>query len=358
MPRIPTDSGPAVARSAERAAAWLTSHIDAYGCIGGNRAPGLYYKVPAALALNGRRGTAALVLDWIAAHLLAADGTLKLPGEVDRSRPVNTYDRGWLAWGAALCERHDLQQALADDLTAYQDRRTGGFWDSAAGARLGRGTAGSDDRRHGGGWGCSPPGAHRSQRAEAARFLEELWEGQADPAAGFDSNRQLTADWDGRGGGAPPFFRERSSRHYVDLSGSAQRPARFGPAMALLVRLHRLTGDPAHLACARRYADLFLARDELYLCVECHKFLWGLAELQQVAPTTGYRDAAGKCAEYLVAAQHPDGQLASGGFGGGRGTELRADSQYPGQRACRPCLLPHRTGARSAPLKACGSTID
>ena len=110
--------------------------------------------------------------------------------------------------------------------------------------------------------------------------------GQADPEAGFDSNRQLAADWDGRGGGAPPFFRERTSRHYVDLSGAAQRPARFGPAMAFLVRLHRLTGDPAHLACARRYADMFLARDELYLCVECHSTCGGSPSCCRSRPRT------------------------------------------------------------------------
>ena len=300
----PTDSG-ALPSAAERAAAWLTSHIDADGCISGSRDPGLYFKVPSALALNGRRGTAALVLDWIAGHLLAADGTLRLPDEVDRSRPVNTYDRGWLAWGAALCERHDLQQALADDLTAYQDRRTGGFWDSAAAHASGEGLQGAMTAGMAG-LGLLAAGRIEPAR-QAARFLEELWEGQAEPQAGFDSNRQLTADWDGRGSGAAPFFRERTSRHYVDLSGSAQRPARFGPAIAFLVRLHRLTGDPAHLACARRYAGMFLARDKLYLCVECHKYLWGLAELQQVAPTAAYRDAARKCAEYLVAAQQPDG---------------------------------------------------
>ncbi len=299
-----TDSG-ALSSAAERAAAWLTSQIDADGCIDGSRAPGLYFKVPSALALNGRRGPASLVLDWIAGHLLAADGTLRLPDEVDRSRPVNTYDRGWLAWGAALCERHDLQQALADDLTAYQDRRTGGFWDSAEARASGAGLQGAMTAGMAG-LGLLAAGRIEPARG-AARFLEELWTGQADPAVGLDSNRQLSPDWDGRGGGAPPFFRERTSRHYVDLNGAAQRPARFGPAMALLVRLHRLTGDPAHLACARRYADLFLARDELYLCVECHKYLWGLAELQQVAPTTAYKDAAEKCAAYLVAAQQADG---------------------------------------------------
>ncbi len=305
MARDPaTDTG-ALSSAAERATAWLTAHVDTDGCIGGSRAPGLYFKVPATLALNGRRGTAALVLDWIAGHLLAADGSLRLPDEVDRSRPVNTYDRGWLAWGAALCERHDLQQALADDLTAYQDRRTGGFWDSAEARASGEGLQGAMTAGMAG-LGLLVAGRIEPARG-AAQFLLELWDGQADPEAGFDSNRRLTADWDGRDAGAPPFFCERTSRHYVDLSGSAQRPARFGPAMAFLVRLHRLTGDPAHLACARRYADLFLARDELYLCVECHKYLWGLAELQQVAPTTEYNDAAEKCAAYLVAAQQADG---------------------------------------------------
>ena len=310
-----TDSG-ALSSAAERAAAWLTSQIDADGCIDGSRAPGLYFKVPSALALNGRRGPASLVLDWIAGHLLAADGTLRLPDEVDRSRPVNTYDRGWLAWGAALCERHDLQQALADDLTAYQDRRTGGFWDSAEARASGAGLQGAMTAGMAG-LGLLAAGRIEPAR-QAARFLDEMWVGQADPAAGFDCNRQLTADWDGRGGGAAPFFRERTSRHYLDLCGTAQRPARFGPAMALLVRLHRVTGDPAHLACARRYADLFLARDELYLCVECHKYLWGLAELQQVAPTTEYKDAAEKCAAYLDGGAAGGRELASGGVFGGR----------------------------------------
>ena len=36
------------------------------------------------------------------------------------------------------------------------------------------------------------------------------------------------------------------------------------------------------------------------------KYLWGLAELQQVAATTEYEEAAEKCAAYLVA-QQPDG---------------------------------------------------
>ena len=121
----------------------------------------------------------------------------------------------------------------------------------------------------------------------AARFLDELWDGQTSPDDGFDANRQIPAEWDGRDGRAPPFYRERTSRHYVDLHGTAQRPARFGPAIALLVRLHRLTGDRVHLACARRYADLFLRRDPLYLCVECHKYLWGALRVAAARPCRG-----------------------------------------------------------------------
>ena len=299
------DAHPDVVEAAERGGAWLRERIDADGATGGSDAPGLYFKVPAALALNGRRGVAARVLDWIADHLLAADGTLKLAAEVERGRPVNTYDRGWLAWGAALCERYDLQQALADDVAAYQDRRTGGFWDSAE-ARSAQ--AGLQGAMTAGMAGLALLAAGRIEPARlAARFLDELWDGQASLDDGFNANRQVPADWDGRDGRAPPFYRERTSRHYVDLHGTAQRPARFGPAIALLVRLHRLTGDRGHLACARRYADLFLRRDTLYLCVECHKYLWALCELQQLIPDEEYRNAAANCARYLVASQQADG---------------------------------------------------
>ena len=224
VPESPHRQRRPVRRNRARRPLGLTSHIDADGCIGGNRAPGLYYKVPAALALNGRRGTAALVLDWIAAHLLAADGTLNLPDEVDRSRPVNTYDRGWLAWGAALCERHDLQQALADDLTGYQDHRTGGFWDSAAARASGEGLQGAMTAGMAG-LGLLAAGRIEAARS-AARFLDELWEGQAGPAAGFDSNRQLTADWDGRGGGAPPLL---PRAHLTPLRRSERRRPAAGP---------------------------------------------------------------------------------------------------------------------------------
>ncbi len=302
---VAVDAHPEVVEAAEQGVAWLRERIDAGGAIGGSDAPGLYFKVPAALALNGRRGVAARVLDRVADHLLAADGTLKLAGEVERERPVNTYDRGWLAWGAALCERYDLQQALADDLTAYQDRRTGGFWDSAAARSAQDGLQGAMTA---GMAGLALLAAGRIEPARlAARFLDELWDGQASLNDGFDSNRQVPAHWDGRDGDSPPFYRERTSRHYVDLHGTAQRPARFGPAIALLVRLHRLTGDAVHLACARRYADLFLQRDELFLCVECHKYLWALTEVLQLVPARQYRAAAGECARYLVASQQKDG---------------------------------------------------
>ena len=139
---------------------------------------------------------------------------------------MNTYDRGWLAWGAGLCERHDLQQALADDLTAWQDRRTGGFWDSTEARASGEGLQGAMTAGMAG-LGLLAAGRIEGAR-QAARFLEELWVGQADPAAGFDSNRQLTADWDGRGGGDSPLLPPAllSSLRRSERRGSAAGPVR------------------------------------------------------------------------------------------------------------------------------------
>ena len=114
---------------------------------------------------------------------------------------------------------------------------------------------------------------------------------------------------------------------------------------------------PPTLACARRYAGMFLARDELYLCVECHKFLWGLAELQQVAPRAEYKDAARKCAGYLVTAQQPDGSWLPEASSEGGEPSLELILNTLANALVGLAYYRIELGARSGPLKACRSAI-
>lgn len=285
----------------DRALNWLSELSGSEGQLRDTEDPGAYFKLPAAWALAGRFGEANRSLNWIQERFLDSANHLALPAEVEQERPFNTYDRGWLAWGAMLCERYDIAHGMADDIQNHQDARTGGFFDhrgerEAQAGGLGGMTAGMA--------GLGLLAAGRTGGAqESARFLADLIDRMEDSHQGMYIYLEITAD------GTIQLRKNNAAVNFVDLKGNGQRPARFGPAQGMLVRLHRITGDPAPLQTCCRYCDLFLTgRDAVYLSVECHKFTWGLAELFAVTGDTRYREAADKCAEYLVSAQQQNGQ--------------------------------------------------
>lgn len=288
--------------SLNAACAWLQSQVDQQGRVAASDQAALYYKMPASLALGGEWGAALRCLDWIAAHMLDDGRRLAIPADQEARRRMNTYDRGWLAWGAQTCGRYDIAFGVAADLLQYQDPETGGFWDTAAALSNGKGI------QHAMTTGMAGLGLLATRQLDAARqaaaSLIRLLEIQPDLRDGM----YLAVEC--RAGGSAALLLERTSLDYVDRNGLKQRPARLGPAQVLLVRLFRLTGERAYLVAARQYCDLFLeAREGIYDCVEAHKFLWGLAELHRVEPDPRYHKAAARIARYLLDRQQKDGQF-------------------------------------------------
>ena len=289
---------------------WLTSLIDERGCIQGSEESSLYYKVPASLAINGVFTTALSSLDWITSRFLGDVGQLAIPAGQEASHWANTYDRGWLVWGAQTCGRYDIAFPLAEDIVAHQDLETGGFRDNEAALKSGNGiehamTAGFA------GLALLASG-HIAEARQAAQFLINLLKVQPDPQSGVFLALQTASD------GTPQLLQERSSRDYIDRNGLKQRPARLGPVQVFLVRLHRLTREGQYLDAARDYTDIILTgREGIYDCVESHKFLWGLAELYQVEPDERYRQSGHRISSYLLRHQRPDGQWWGDAVGGG-----------------------------------------
>ena len=307
----------AATMAVEKGCDWFCDLIDSDGRVAGDTGNiGLYAKAPASLAVNGRCTEAYRTLDILDRYLLDADGSLG--PSLEGSRPFNTYDRGWLAWGATIADRPDIAWHLGRDISAHQDWRTGGFWDTTTaraeqGGLQGAMTAGMAAL------GLLVTGRIESAR-RAAEFLDELFLDQPEPELGFYAYRELPADWaPGDGDVRGPIHRGRSSVHFVDFAGRGQRPARFGPAVGALVRLHRLTGESRYLDTAKRYVELFLrGPDEIFLCVEGHKYVWALIELAAVTGEQRYRDACGRLVDYLVGAQQDDGRwLAESSASGG-----------------------------------------
>ena len=317
-----TPSEQELAKSLERGCQWIISMMDERGSIQSSDQAALYYKVPASLAINGAFGSAFSCLNWIASRFLGERGQLEIPPEQEASRWTNTYDRGWLVWGAEMCGRYDLAFPLAQDILTYQNPRTGGFRDTKAALNSGGGvehamTAGFA------GLGLLATG-HLAAARRTADFLIDLLEIQPDPGSGI----YLALDY--KSDGTRQLLLQQTSRDYVDRSGSKQRPARLGPVQVLLVRLYRLTKEEKYLETARRYTDVILTGAEgIYSCVEAHKYLWGLTELYEVAPDEPCRVAARQIACYILQRQQPDGQWwgdAVGGESNDQSLELRLNT--------------------------------
>lgn len=271
------------AESLKSGCRWLRSLMDERGSVQGSDHASLYYKVPGSLAVNGAFDAAFSCLDWFASRFLGNRGQLAIPPEQEASRFTNTYDRGWLVWGAGICGRYDIAFPLAEDILAYQDAESGGFVDRAADLRQGTGI------QHAMTAGFAGLGLLSTRHVSAARragdFLIDLLKLQPHPEDGLYLAANRCAD------GSLELLLERTSRDFVDRDGLKQRPARLGPVQVLLVRLYRLTRENRYLDAARTYTDAVLTgRDGIYDCVESHKFLWGLTELHQVSPGDRYRD--------------------------------------------------------------------
>ncbi|MCY3775881.1 MAG: hypothetical protein OXH11_07840, partial [Candidatus Aminicenantes bacterium] len=200
---------------------WLRTLMDKQGSVRGSDHASLYYKVPGSLAVNGAFDAAFSCLDWFASHFLGNRGQLAIPPEQEASRFTNTYDRGWLVWGAGICGRYEIAFPLAEDILAYQDRESGGFLDRVADLRQGEGV------QHAMTAGFSGLSLLSTRHVAAARragdFLIDLLKLQPHPREGLYLAANRCAD------GTQELLLERTSRDYVDRDGLKQRPARLGP---------------------------------------------------------------------------------------------------------------------------------
>ena len=289
-----------IKKSLDAGCAWLISQIDEKGCVAESDSVSVYSKVPASLLLSGQIAPAYRVLNWIDNQALDGQHQLMLSSRVEADYPYATYERAWIVRGALLGERYDLVPGLINQIVAYQDVNTGGFWDTAAEKK---GAKGQQSGMAAGMAGLALVAGGRIEAAvRAAEFLGDMYEDQPQREAGFYAVREI----DGSGQAQP--FQQVTPMSYVDFHGKGQRPGRFGPVLGFLVWLYRGTGQTRFLELAKSYANLYLdSADEVFLCVECHKFLWGLAELYQVAPDRRYLEAIDKGLAYLLASQQPDG---------------------------------------------------
>ena len=117
----------AYAAARRRAVDFLLAHLNEDGSVGPTQEFVFYYRVPWALAVAGETSAAMRSLEWIARHMLDAEGAMRGSASPDagRGRTTNTYPETILAFGAHLLRRYDLAQRAIRWAFRSQDPETG-----------------------------------------------------------------------------------------------------------------------------------------------------------------------------------------------------------------------------------------
>jgi len=200
----------------------------------------LYYKLPAAFALGGRRAFAGRIVDAFVKRFVD-DGNLRLD---QYSGPWKVYVAGWAAWGAGSLSRFDAARLIMGTALGDFDPSVGAFRSEIEGRQV-------FDTVRTSGAAMGLIWAMDLDRARGiARFLKRAVAEQSRPRH-FDT----LIDKDGN----PVATEDRMSCFAADDEWAY--PAIFGTTVASLTWLGRVTEDDEFFRLAHQYVQVVLSSD-------------------------------------------------------------------------------------------------
>ncbi len=291
-----------VSARGKKAAAWLSSQVDARGSLPCDDDLGCYYKCVTPLRLAGYSTEASLLLGRVLRLFLRADGDLSNPGDRKTSGTYTSffcqcYPNGWIAQGAFLLGRFDAFRLLMDGLLRnYYDPGTGSFRSSHAPE-----TDVVDVNSTATALElfllCDMPKARRAADL-LCRFVEE----QPDPARWFYTRIR------------PPFVYvtqpDPRSETYSAIRIGEERQGYWmlGLPCAVLVQAAEATGEERYLEAAERYFDVFLSCGEpAFRWITSGKSAWAAAMLYRLTGKEKYAAALRRIVAFLSSLQAENG---------------------------------------------------
>lgn len=253
------------------------------------------------------------IMERIRSHYVRQDGTLYRPAAHKKitDRMQIPYALGWVMRAAAACGVHDIPCILADRLSHFQDKNSGGLFGTDKDAEEGQGII--DLASTGmGGLGFLATGQH--DRACAAGDYLTRWLTRQD-----DSQTRLLCQW-------------HTERGLLDENAGPELPVNLnapliiahskpytdywlsGILLAFMAELHMVTNQQSYLKTASQIFDFTDASPELPNVCAAHKFAWGAARLFVAKGDRRYIEAACRVADRLVRAQHPEGYFVHEDF--------------------------------------------
>jgi hypothetical protein len=290
--------------SAMKAADAIISEQQSDGSIG----PDVSYSYKAVwpLALAGRAEEATVLLDWVSAKFLKANGEFRCDEKVYAPNQVNwrfLYPNAWLAIGAIHLERLDIAARVGSFIERHQSEN-GGF---PAARDLVAGDVPQDMLS-----ACIAGlvllyQGKIEKALKAGKFLIDLYEAQPDPANRIylnltPSGRLLTE-----------YPQDRSYMYLINKHLPEQPYFAPGAAMAFLSKLFMVSGKNEYLGYAEQYYRLALSPHSdiplgLFDYPTSGKIGWGAGNLFRATGSPAYRAVAERVGTYLLKTQLADGR--------------------------------------------------
>ena len=291
--------------SVEKVRGWLDTNFDSDGNYSPAPDDARYYdKLPYLFHMVGDKTRGARVAQRVMERFIDDDGWLNTP---DLTEEVRLYCMGWLALGAAMVERFDLAQAIADRLAAERDPESGVVpaHDDDAGEKIG-------DLCFSAGTGMAFVAAGRTREV---RMLSDRL--AAVIQAQLGERRMYTrVRRDGSVLGIAKDH-EMDTRVYDLDGGGMQVPVYFATTVNVLAWASRMTRDDTYLKTARQLLD-YLYRVEGDPCqsYRATKLGWAMLSVYEDTGDEVLLERARRMGDVHVSRQREDGLWDPDGVAG------------------------------------------
>ena len=244
----------------------------------------------------GRSDWTQRILRYVLNRFMSRDGELQQGPKRDR---MITYIPAWLAWAAADAEAYELSAGILENISSYQDPRSGGFFagkkerDNQKGLIEFDGTTMSTIALAGTG--------RVEQSVRGADYLINMCQVQPEPVKRF-----FTGWVEPDGLLTQP--EETDLKTVLDWAEPRQHYYKAGLLVVALAQVYGATGCRKYLDTAVEiYRTVISRASDLWTNTISHKMCWAATTLFHITRNADYLEHACRFADHLVGVQQPDG---------------------------------------------------
>ncbi len=215
-------------------------------------------------------------------------------------RDLLSYRMAWITLGAVLGDRLRFARSLEQQLLAFQDPRSGGFFGTEAACRAGEGEICLDSTANACAALCLM--GNDKAAARAGDFLRRLIQPQ------IEAGQRLLCGWHSHHGLITAFEAKQARVYSIEPGERSQYLYKIGLLVRAFAFLYCRTGEDADLKLSRACQAWAVDRSpDVWSNTLGHKLGWSAWTLFSLTRDRAYLEQSCRVADHLTTLQQPDG---------------------------------------------------